>query len=199
MNKYPEIYLYNTLDTDTLRLIDRIYKQLKIYRNYKEYRLFGDLVRKRININEELQKIKFDAATNRLNIIFSSKEVKSKFHDKGELLEIDPKSGVLRLKFYKENSVQEVDTNQVNFKEMYLRKEEFKDKGLVINWNENMNSALRELMYLSYILEWHELRFIIIKGYNQIDFEVLYNDIEIFLKGVLTEFEKEKFIFHPFR
>ena len=194
---YPFISLFYTPDKETGELIQSICRDLKVYRSHTDYRLFGELVRERV----ESDTLSGGQLIHRegLNLMFSSRFSKESMPDRGSSLRVTPLVRELKLVVNERGSMVNATVGESDASELYENRRKYEAEFVCIEWTGRLHANLRLLMHLSFLLEWNRCRGIVICNYAGNPLGNLVRETQVFLKGVLHDFSHEGFVFHPFR
>lgn len=189
MERKPKIFLHYSLDNKTLEILPLLKEEVKVYHTYKNYFLLYEL------ISEEFTDEKFI----RFYSLYTP-YIGLTFHDDDDQKEVVPvysEKGQLEIQISSETYF--VNGNQNNYAQLYEKREFIKNKIILIDFDNFQRGQLRNLMYLSFVMEWNRCEGIVFKNYRALSTDVAIDTLGLLIKGVLSNFAEQTFIFHPFR
>lgn len=189
MERKPKIFLHYSLDNKTLEILPLLKEEVKVYHTYKNYFLLYEL------ISEEFTDEKFtrfySPYTPYIGLTFHDDD------DQKEVVPVYSEKGQLEIRISSETYF--VNGNQNNYAQLYEKREFIKNKIILIDFDNFQRRQLRNLMYLSFVMEWNCCEGIVFKNYRALSTDVAIDTLGLLIKGVLSNFAEQTFIFHPFR
>ena len=184
-----KINLYHSSDRKTKLLLEKLERETKIYNAYDEYFFLKELVNMKYQIKSFKHLVSIGADFRRVMLI---EELDVKILENH--LNVVPSREGIEICFKNKSTF----LSNEDMSEELLRENLEQYKLIAVEWNYHIADKIRLLLYVSYILKWSEFIEIVIYNYKKNVSPKLSDEMQMFIKGVLHDYNNEKYIFYPF-